>query len=101
MQTCPCKKPFHIYFYRIVRRPAFSQYSDKAIAAQPTVQYGKSEGSSSWKPNKPAFMSSISQLDLDPNMRDRDFMKLDRKKLHYEDIVKFKWKTIQYLVENK
>lgn len=31
----------------------------------------------------------------------RDFSKLDRKKLQYEDIVKVKWKTIQYLVENK
>ena len=31
----------------------------------------------------------------------RDFTKLDRKKLQYEDIIKVKWKTIQYLVENK
>lgn len=34
-------------------------------------------------------------------MMNRDFSKLDRKKLQYEDIVKVKWKTIQYLVENK
>ena len=34
-------------------------------------------------------------------MKERDFMKLDKKKLQYEDIIKFKWKTIQYLVENK
>ena len=34
-------------------------------------------------------------------MRERNFSKLDRKKLPYEDIVKFKWKTIQYLVDNK
>ena len=34
-------------------------------------------------------------------MMTRDFSKLDRKKLQYEDIVKVKWKTIQYLVENK
>ena len=31
----------------------------------------------------------------------RDFSKLDRKKLQYEDIIKVKWKTIQCLVENK
>jgi hypothetical protein len=34
-------------------------------------------------------------------MKERDFLNLDRKKLNYEDIVKFKWKTIQYLVDNK
>lgn len=34
-------------------------------------------------------------------MMNRDFSKLDRKKLQYEDIVKVKWKTIQYLVDNK
>ena len=43
----------------------------------------------------------MSQLESDPNMMNRDFSKLDRKKLQYEDIVKVKWKTIQYLVENK
>lgn len=52
-------------------------------------------------PPKPEFLSSLNQLDLDQNMKDRDFLKLDRKKLNYDDIVKFKWKTIQYLVENK
>ena len=26
---------------------------------------------------------------------------LDRKKLQYEDIIKVKWKTIQYVVDNK
>ncbi len=28
-------------------------------------------------------------------------MSLDKGKLNYDDIIKFKWKTIQYLVENK
>ena len=34
-------------------------------------------------------------------MMNRDFSKLDRKKLQYEDIIKVKWKTIQYVVDNK
>ena len=34
-------------------------------------------------------------------MMNWDFLKLDRKKLQYEDIIKVKWKTIQYVVDNK
>ena len=49
----------------------------------------------------PRFFSSLSQLESDSNMMNRDFSKLDRKKLQYEDIVKVKWKTIQYVVDNK
>jgi DNA helicase-2/ATP-dependent DNA helicase PcrA len=43
----------------------------------------------------------MSQLESDSNMMNRDFSKLDRKKLQYEDIIKVKWKTIQYVVDNK
>jgi hypothetical protein len=49
----------------------------------------------------PRFFSSLSQLESDSNMMNRDFSKLDRKKLQYEDIIKVKWKTIQYVVDNK
>ena len=49
----------------------------------------------------PRFFSSLSQLESDSTMMNRDFSKLDRKKLQYEDIIKVKWKTIQYVVDNK
>jgi hypothetical protein len=49
----------------------------------------------------PRFFSSLSQLESDSNMMNRDFSMLDRKKLQYEDIIKVKWKTIQYVVDNK
>lgn len=42
----------------------------------------------------PRFFSSLSQLESDKIMMNRDFSKLDRKKLQYEDIIKVKWKTI-------
>ena len=34
-------------------------------------------------------------------MMDRNYLTLDKKKLQYDDFIKFKWKTIQYLVEHK
>ena len=51
---------------------------------------------------KPTFqyLSSLNQLELDDKMK-TDFGSLSRKDIPHDALNKFKWKTIQYLLETK
>jgi hypothetical protein len=85
----------------MVQSTTFANNSSSKYLSLPNPLYSPLLELMSKKNAPPRFFSSLSQLESDSNMMNRDFSKLDRKKLQYEDIIKVKWKTIQYVVDNK